>query len=85
VLLSHYGREQGLAILRAARAALVPGGFAAFDFLNEASRTKYLHAPENKTWFTSAEIRSLARTAGFSAARIVGTPLRRVLILVAGN
>jgi SAM-dependent methyltransferase len=83
VLLSHYGCEQGASILRAARAALAPDGFLVFDFLNAAARMKYQHAPENKTWFTRGEIRSMARSAGFSEAKIHGEPNRRVLILVA--
>jgi hypothetical protein len=82
VLLSHYGRKQGLAILRAARAALAPGSFLVFDFLNEAARTKYSHAPENKTWFTGEEIESMARRADLSAVKILGKPNRRVLLLM---
>jgi SAM-dependent methyltransferase len=83
VLLSHYGREQGLVILHAARAALVPGGFLVFDFLNEAARTRYRHAPGNKTWFTGEEIQSIARRAGFSAVSTLGKPNRRALLLLA--
>jgi SAM-dependent methyltransferase len=83
VLLSHYGRKQGHAILRAARSALVPGGFLVFDFLNEAARTKYRHAPGNKTWFTGEEIQLMARHAGFSMVTILGTPKRRALLLLA--
>jgi SAM-dependent methyltransferase len=85
VLLSHYGRRQGQAILKAARAALVPGGFLVFDFLNQAARTKYRHAPENKTWFTGEEIQSLARRAGFSTVRTLGKANRRALLLLAGT
>jgi SAM-dependent methyltransferase len=83
VLLSHYGRREGEALLRAARAALVPGGFVAFDFLNRAARTLYAHAPENKTWFTSAEARLLARRTGFAESCTLGEESRRVLLLVA--
>jgi SAM-dependent methyltransferase len=83
VLLSHYGRQQGQAILHAARAVLVPGGFLVFDFLNEAARTHYGHAPENKTWFTGKEIQSMARQAGFSIVTILGKPNRRALLLLA--
>jgi SAM-dependent methyltransferase len=83
VLLSHYGREQGQAILNAARAALVPGGFLALDFLNEAARTKHRHAPENKTWFTGREIKAMARRAGFSKVTTLGQPNRRALLLLA--
>ena len=83
VLLSHYGRRQGQAILRAARTALVPGGFLVFDFLNEAARTKYRHAPGNKTWFTGEEIQLMARRAGFSATSTLGRANRRVLLLLA--
>jgi SAM-dependent methyltransferase len=83
VLLSHYGRRQGLAILKAARSALVPGGFLVLDFLNEAARSHYRHAPENKTWFTGEEIQSMARRAGFPIVRTLGKPCRRVLLLLA--
>jgi SAM-dependent methyltransferase len=83
VLLSHYGPRQGQAILRAARSALVPGGFLVVDFLNEAARTQYHHAPENKTWFAGEEIQSMARRAGFSIATTLGQPNRRVLLLLA--
>jgi SAM-dependent methyltransferase len=83
VLLSHYGRKQGHAILRAARAALAPGGFLVFDFLNETARTKYRHAPGNKTWFTGEEIQAMARRAGFSIVTTLGQPNRRVLLLLA--
>jgi len=83
VLLSHYGPEQGQALLEAARSALLPGGFLACDFLNAAARGQQRHAPENKTWFTAGEIRAMARRAGFSNAACSGTPDRRVLILLA--
>jgi SAM-dependent methyltransferase len=83
VLLSHYGREQGGDILNAARAALAPGGFLVIDFLNEAARTRQRHAPEDKNWFTGEEIQSMARRAGFAAARVLGKPDRRALLLLA--
>ena len=83
VLLSHYGREQGVALLKAARAALVPGGFVVFDFLNAAARAQYCHAPENKTWYTAREIQVLAQQAGFAAAATLGRAQRRALLLLA--
>ncbi len=85
VLLSHYGREQGQTILHSALAALAPGGFLVFDFLNEAARTKHRHAPENKTWFAGEEIQSMARRAGFSSVKTLGKPNRRALLLLAEN
>jgi len=83
VLLSHYGREQGRAILEAARSTLAPGGFLVFDFLNEAARTQHRHAPENKFWFAGEEIQTMARRAGFCAVSTLGKPNRRVLLLLA--
>jgi SAM-dependent methyltransferase len=83
VLLSHYGPEQGQAILEAARSVLLPGGFLACDFLNSAARARQRHAPENKTWFTAGEIRALACRAGFSHVSCSGTRNRRVLVLLA--
>ncbi len=82
VLLSHYGLDQGQAILRSSWAALAPGGFLVFDFLNEAARTKFKHTTENKTWFGRGEIRSMARRAGFSTVNILGKPNHRVLLLM---
>jgi SAM-dependent methyltransferase len=83
VLLSHYGPDQGQAILRSSWAALAPGGFLVFDFLNGAAQTRFNHATENKTWFTREAIRSMARLAGFSNVKILGNPNRRVLLLMA--
>jgi SAM-dependent methyltransferase len=83
VLLSHYGRQQGQAMLDAARAVLVRGGFLVVDFLNEAARARYRHAPENKTWFQSAEIQAMAEQAGFSRITISGRPERRARLLIA--
>ena len=83
VLLSHYGRGQGSALLRAARRALVKGGFVVFDFLNAAARARHVHAPQNKTWFTGEEVCAMARRAGFSSTRLLGTPRRRALLLLA--
>jgi SAM-dependent methyltransferase len=83
VLLSHYGRGQGQTILQAVGATLVPGGFLVFDFLNASARARYRHAPENKTWFSVEEIRSMALGTGFSKIKTLGQPNRRVLLLLA--
>src|SRR5262249_240187 len=83
VLLSHYGSQAGEALLRAAHAALVPGGFAIFDFLNEAGRAKAVHVPENKEHFGRTASEALARRAGFYDVRIIGEDDRRVLLLFA--
>jgi SAM-dependent methyltransferase len=83
VLLSHYGRRQALALLKAAHAALVAHGFILFDFLNQDARARSQHAPENKTWFTATEVCSLARRAGFAEPSSIGSPDCRVLLLLA--
>jgi SAM-dependent methyltransferase len=82
VLLSHYGGELGKGLLRAAYAALVPGGFLAFDFLNESARALYRHVPGNKTFYTRAQAVRLAEDAGVAAPRVVGEDQRRTLLLV---
>ncbi len=84
VLLSHYGRAHGELLLAAARESLVTRGFALFDFLNAAARGKFEHVPEDKTFFTGSEIRTLAHRAGFKKAAILGSAARRVLLLLAG-
>jgi SAM-dependent methyltransferase len=81
VLLSHYGAQAGEAFLRAARDALVPGGFAVVDFLNEAGRAKAVHAPENKEYFTRTAAEALARRAGFERVSVLGRNDRRVLLV----
>jgi predicted TPR repeat methyltransferase len=83
VLLSHYGLQQGKGLLRAAREALVPGAFLMWDFLNEGGRSMSAHAPENKTYFHGREVCAMARHAGFSRARLLGEPKRRVRFLFA--
>ncbi len=83
VLLSHYGPEQSLAILAAIRDSIVPGGFVLVDFLNESGRSRHIHVPDNKTWFSRREIRLAGQQAGFSAVKILGDPCRRVLLLLA--
>jgi predicted TPR repeat methyltransferase len=83
VLLSHYGRPQGQALLRAARGILVEGGFLLFDFLNGAARGRHQHVPEHKTWLTAEEVCAMARGAGFSRTRVLGGAERRVRLLLA--
>jgi SAM-dependent methyltransferase len=83
VLLSHYGPAHGEALLSAAKACLVPGGFILFDFLNASARSRHAHDAENKTYFTAPEISSLAQRAGFKTAEILGEPERRVQMLLA--
>lgn len=81
VLLSHYGPQHGQKLLESARSVLVPGGFAIFDFLNERGRTAHRHAPEEKSWFTPQQACALAKKAGFEQVRVIGEPVRRVLLL----
>lgn len=83
VLLSHYGPEQGLALLAAVRATLLPGGWLVCDFLNAAARAQARHVPEAKTWYAAKEIQALAHEAGFAHAACVGSRPQRVLTLVA--
>ena len=83
VLLSHYGTEEGRKLLGAAKDALVPGGFLAFDFLNQAARHHHAHQPENKTYFTADEACHLAAAAGLARIRVVGGETRRVGLLCA--
>ena len=83
ILLSHYGHAHALALLRSARAALVPQGFLFCDFLNLASRGAYRHVADDKTHFNARELCALARTAGFAGAHILGKTERRIRILMA--
>lgn len=83
VLLSHYGAQAGNALLREAHEALVPGGFALFDFLNEIGRARAVHVPANKHYFTPKTAERLARGAGWERISILGEDRRRVLLLLA--
>lgn len=83
VLLSHYGRLHAKEFLADTRQALISEGFLFCDFLNQAARAKYRHAPANKTYFSAAEVCDLAREAGFATARVIGEAERRVQILLA--
>ena len=83
VLLSHYGPQQGEALLRSTRSCLVDGGFVFCDFLNHGGRAKYHHVALNKTYFRSEEVCALAARAGFRGIKVYGEPERRVLVLCA--
>lgn len=83
VLLSHYGPDQGQALLRSAFGCLVDAGFILWDFLNRAAWSKYRHVADKKTYFDAEEIRALALQAGFRLARIHGEPERRIRLLYA--
>ena len=83
VLLSHYGLPQAGKLLKAAKGALVPGGFVLFDFLNASARSLYAHSAEEKAFFAGPEIVALAHRAGFNAASVLGEAERRVLLLLA--
>lgn len=83
VLLSHYGVRHGLSLLRAARRALVPGGFILFDFLNARGRAGSAHVPETKRWFTAAEVRALACRAGLVQIQLLSQSNLRVRLLLA--
>lgn len=85
VLLSHYGHRVGVPLLAAAHAALVPGGFAVFDFLSQAGRPRAIHAPGNKQYFSRSEVVALGQSAGFGKVTILGTEERRVLLMVGEN
>ena len=83
VLLSHYGPEQGAALLQAGRDTLTAGGFLVFDFLNQAARARHSHQPKNKTYFTAESACRLARQAGFAKVTVLGGEERRVRLLIA--
>jgi predicted TPR repeat methyltransferase len=83
VLLSHYGRLQGRALLESAVEVLLPGGFLLFDFLNDLGRRNYQHSPEDKTYYTPRQACALASDSGFKTVTILGEAERRVLLLLA--
>lgn len=83
ILLSHYGPEHAVSLLRSARNVLVPGGFLIFDFLNSEARQQMRHAPGSKTYYSGDEALGLAAQAGLHRSRILGKRRRRVLLLLA--
>jgi SAM-dependent methyltransferase len=83
VLLSHYGRLQGRALLESATEVLLPGGFLLFDFLNDLARRNYQHSPEDKTYYTPQQACALTRGLGLKTATVRGEAERRVLLLLA--
>ena len=82
VLLSHYGRVQGQALLENAAEGLLPGGFLLFDFLNALTRGSYAHNPEDKTYYTPRQASALARGSGLRTEVIGNEAKRRVLLLL---
>jgi predicted TPR repeat methyltransferase len=83
VLLSHYGEKQAIELLSSGLDCLVDGGFILWDFLNADGRYSYQHTPENKAYFSAAEVDSMAKGAGFKTVKVLGEPQRRVQLLLA--
>ena len=82
VLLSHYGRDQGLVLLSAIRAALVPDGFFMCDFLNVTAKPQSGHLARGKTHFNAEDALHMGREAGFRRSEVLGPANRRALILL---
>jgi SAM-dependent methyltransferase len=82
VLLSHYGRDQGLVLLSAIRAALVPDGFFMCDFLNVSVEPQSGHIARGKTHFSTEEVLRMGREAGFRRTKVLGPADCRALILL---
>jgi predicted TPR repeat methyltransferase len=83
VLLSHYGRQNVVALFESFRSALAPGGFVLCDFLSETAKNRFEHVPVQKTYYTESEICQLASAAGFQITRVLSEPERRIQILLA--
>jgi SAM-dependent methyltransferase len=84
VLLSHYGRLQGRALLESAAQVLLPGGFLLFDFLNARARRNFSHNPEDKTYYTPRQACALARGLALRTV-ILGDEVRRRVLLLLGE
>lgn len=82
VLLSHYGLRLGESLLYSARRALVPDGFAVFDFLNAAGRRHSAHRAEDKHWLTFAQARDLGHRAGFQTVQLIVESNKRVQLML---
>ena len=83
VLLSHYGRKQGVELLQSARTCLEKGGFVLWDFLSAAARQSFQHAPQGKAYFDPQEVCDMALEADFRLVKVLGGSERRVLLLLA--
>jgi len=82
VLLSHYGRLQGRALLESAAEVLLPGGFLLFDFLNALTRRNFSHSPEDKTYYTPRQACALACGLSLRTVILGDEDQRRVLLLL---
>jgi SAM-dependent methyltransferase len=82
VLLSHYGRIQGRALLESAAKVLLPGGFLLFDFLNALTLRNFSHSPEDKTYYTPQQACALARGLALKTVILGDEKQRRVLLLL---
>jgi ubiquinone/menaquinone biosynthesis C-methylase UbiE len=68
VLLSHYGKQNGLALLEKVRRNTNKGGFAMFDAINIADITR----PLNKVGYDKDSLINLFITAGFTEVDVHG-------------
>lgn len=82
ILLSHYGGDLARQLLGHAVGALIPGGFALFDFLAEdAPEDARILAP-NKTYFRPGWLIDQAERLGSGSAFVAGSSATRIRYLI---
>ena len=77
VLLSHYGAENGLRLLRILRGSILDAGILFLDALNKDDPD----LPPNKTGYGLVELSEMAVRSGFSRAELIAPPTRSSLII----
>ncbi len=82
ILLSHYGDDLARQLLGHAVGALLPGGFALFDFLSkDAPEGTRMLAP-NKSYFRPEWLIDQAKSLGSGNAIVAGSPVARIRYLI---
>ena len=82
ILLSHYGGDLARQLLGHAVGALVPGGFALFDFLSEDAPEGTRMLAPNKTYFRPEWLIDQAERLGSGKATVAGSPGARIRYLI---
>ena len=77
VLLSHYGAENGLHLLRILRGCILDAGILILDALNKEAPD----LPPNKAGYGLEELSEMAIRSGFSHAELIAPPTRSSLFI----
>lgn len=82
ILISHYSKDNSIALMNALYKSSVSDGIVIIDFLNKSVSGNYNHIPTNKNYFEKEAIEAIAKMVGFTKVEFRGESGSRTLFAV---